>query len=86
MAETTPEAWAKVAREEDIDRGRPLGVVWNNRGVAVYRTAGPSMPPATPALTRVRSGRAIKMPANAPIEVFPVRGDGGDVFLASDER
>ncbi len=109
MAEATTKAWVKVAREADIHNGQPLYVVLNNRGVALYRTAGTvyatddTCSHAAASLCEghyhgyvvtcprhggqfdIRSGRAVKMPAIAPIDVFPVRVDGGDVFLSPDD-
>ncbi|NMP23676.1 non-heme iron oxygenase ferredoxin subunit [Sulfobacillus harzensis] len=33
----------------------------------------------------IRTGRAVKMPAIVPIDVFPVRVEGTDVFLSPDD-
>ncbi len=87
-------------------KNQPHYVVLNNRGVALYRTAGTvyatndTCPhaaaegnyhgyvvtcPRHGGPFDIRTGRAVKMPAIAPIEVFPVRVDGGDVFLSPDD-
>ncbi len=107
MADAATKTWVKVAREADIQNNQPHYVVLNNRGVALYRTAGTvyatddTCSHAAASLCEgnyhgyvvtcprgqfdIRSGRAVKMPAIAPIEVFPVRVDGGDVFLSPDD-
>jgi len=33
----------------------------------------------------IRTGHAVKMPAISPIDVFPVRVEGEDVFLSPDD-
>jgi 3-phenylpropionate/trans-cinnamate dioxygenase ferredoxin subunit len=109
MADAAPKTWVPVARESDIPGGHPHYVVLNNRGVALYRTAGTvyatddTCSHAAASLCEgryhgyvvtcprhggqfdIRSGRAVKMPAIAPIEVFPVRVEGGDVLLSPDD-
>ena len=109
MADATTKTWVKVGREADIQKNQPHYVVLNNRGVALYRTAGTvyatddTCSHAAASLCEgnyhgyvvtcprhggpfdIRTGRAVKMPAIAPIEVFPVRVDGGDVFLSPDD-